>query len=83
MDRNENHAQEQPNETRKQELALISTQELVSAVMSRFDSAIFMGVQNSVKTGQDAYYHNYSGCKASCLGLCEVIKNILLMDWMK
>jgi hypothetical protein len=63
------------------DLSLVETEDLTTELNKRFDAVVVIGVQ--IKTGQlmDTFYHRYSGGYASCLGLCNIMNNILLKDY--
>ncbi len=57
-------------------LSLVETETLVNELVNRVDSIIFMGVQEKDKFSH-TYYRRWSGGDAVCLGLIELLKEII------
>jgi hypothetical protein len=58
-------------------IELIETQKLINELLSRYDNAVFCGL----KLDKDHDYHyNYKGLEPTCLGLCDILKNNILLD---
>ncbi len=62
----------------KQDLELISYDELKNELCSRYDSVLFVG-QKTIKA--DYIDYHYSGGKTTCMGLCDLIKNQIIKDF--
>lgn len=62
-------------------LELIPTEDLVNEIKSRYTSLVIFGVQEGTGEGQDTFYHNYSGSKHSCLGLCELMREVIIDEY--
>ena len=59
------------------EVQLIPTNELLTELMSRHDTVIFMGVRLQTKE-EITTYRRWKGNPYTCVGLCgSVVKNIL------
>lgn len=65
------------------EISLISTEDLMTEVMGRFSGSIFMGVQSRTKHNQDTYYRRWSGGDAVCIGLTDLLGEIIKNDYLK
>ena len=61
-------------------LSLVSLDDLLNEVFSRFDGCIFMGVQRETKVNVDNYFRRWSGGRATCLGLCYLLHKIIEDD---
>lgn len=64
-------------------LSLIGTEELLTEVFNRFDGIVVMGVQQKTKNIVDSYYRRYAGGQALCLGLAELLVEIIKDDYKK
>jgi hypothetical protein len=53
---------------------MISTEELISLLLDRFESAIFIG-RKGEEFNPKGYWYEYRGDKIEVLGLAEEIKN--------
>ena len=61
-----------------QNIELVQTQDLIEEISKRFDSCIFYGVRKGKSDkDQDRFWWHYIGCKATNLGLCEMMKTRL------
>jgi hypothetical protein len=61
--------------TRQPDLDIVSDDELISALMSRYDSAVFAGVKDRYRpTGEDEYSLASSGEHLRLLGLCTYLQ---------
>ena len=63
-------------------LQLISTDELTIEIAKRFDSIIIYGLQKNIKTNVSSYYDHFVGDQATCLGLCELLKDKIKEDFI-
>lgn len=63
------------------DLSLIETETLLTEVFNRFDSIVIMGVQRGAKPHQDTFYHRYAGGFAACLGLTNLLNEIIKEDY--
>ena len=57
-------------------LTLISTDELLAELISRYDNSVFVGEKNHRKDSDSFIQKSrYEGDRVICLGLCEWIKH--------
>lgn len=64
-------------------LDLISTETLLTEVFNRFDGAVMMGVQTKTRTNQSTFYNRWTGNHAICIGLTELLREIIKDDYKK
>jgi len=62
-------------------LSLISLDDLLNEVFSRFDGFICMGIQQGTKPNQDTYFKRWAGGSATCMGLCDLLHRIIGEDY--
>ena len=65
------------------EIQLLATQELINELSNRFDACIFYGVKYGIdkdKKDTDRFWWHFSGCRATDLGLCDMMKDLLNKD---
>ena len=65
------------------DLSLVSLDDLLNEVFSRFDGFVCMGVQKATKPNIDIYFRRWSGGSATCLGLCSLLELELKKDYDK
>lgn len=65
------------------QLELITTDELIEELKSRFDGLVLMAIQKEPNKGYDEEFHNWSGGQALCLGLCMLLKRKILSETIK
>ena len=65
----------------KTDLTFIATEDLTDELNNRFDGLIIMAIQDKTAKEQDTYYHRYKGGMARCMGLAEILKNIIMDDY--
>ena len=63
-------------------LTLISLEDLLNEIFNRFDGFICMGIQRDTAKNMDSYYRRWAGSSATCLGLCDLLYNIIKDDYM-
>ena len=63
------------------DINLVSTNELIGELLSRYDNSIFCGVKKSVKEDEDYYDRHYLGDNEACIGLCDIVKSKILIDF--
>jgi len=64
-------------------LSLVPLEDLLDEVFSRFDGFICMGVQKGTKLNRDTYFRRWDGGSATCLGLCDLLHNVIKADYNK
>lgn len=60
----------------KEELQLVSYEDLISELESRFDICIFAGIKHPIEKDEEASI-SYHGGKFACIGLCIHIIDML------
>ena len=60
------------------EIELTSTQELIDEIAKRFDCYIFYGTKRNTKD-VDIYVSRYGGGKPACVGLCDLLKDDIII----
>lgn len=63
------------------ELGLVSLEDLMKEIQSRFDGHVFIGMQKSIKPHTDRYYHHYNGDYARCFGLLDIMRGHIDEDY--
>jgi len=64
------------------DLTFISSEDMLEELKKRFDAIIIIGIQQKTGKEEDTYYHNYSGGIANCIGLCDLMKDILKNNYL-
>ena len=62
----------------KQDIQLLSYDELKNELCSRYHSVVFIGQKED---GIDHIDYHYAGGKTSCMGLCDILKNQIIEDF--
>ena len=62
----------------KQDLQLLSYDELKNELCSRYEGVVFIGQKID---GIDHIDYHYSGGKATCMGLCDLLKTQIMEDF--
>ena len=62
----------------KEDVELISYEDLRNELCSRYHSAIFIGQKED---GIDKIDYHYSGGKSTCMGLCDLLKGQIIEDF--
>ena len=62
----------------RQDLDLISYKDLRDALCSRYHSVVFIGQKED---SIDHIDYHYSGGKATCMGLCDLLKDQIVEDF--
>lgn len=65
------------------DLSLIETETLISEIFNRFDSFVCFGVQKRTKKNTDTFYRRWGGGDAECIGLADLVKDIIKHDYLK
>lgn len=60
------------------DLRFITTDDLIKELFSRFDHAIFSGMQERYSKWTNRYLNRYKGTKMVCIGLSKVIGDCIL-----
>ena len=63
------------------EIQLVSTDELLDEIFSRFDHIIFCGMKVKIKGNDNYYEKRYEGNYATAIGLCDIVKDHILNDF--
>ena len=63
------------------DLSLVSIEDLMFEVKTRFDSLVLYAIKVKPKGGNASlYYDNCSGDYATMIGLCEMLKDIIMRE---
>ena len=66
----------------KEELQLVPLGDLVEEIENRFDAIIINGIQKDPKNNEKSvYFDSWRGDHATLLGLCDIVKGKILIDW--
>jgi hypothetical protein len=62
-------------------LTLIPTEELLNELFSRYDAAVWCSIKRGIQSNKDfAFERKYEGDYATCSGLCDIVKEMILGD---
>lgn len=64
-----------------EDLSLVSTDHLMTAVLHRFDHAVVVGLlTTSEKRGEHKYVRRWRGNSHTCAGLCFDVAGVIIAD---
>jgi hypothetical protein len=66
----------------KEELQLVSVEDLTEELENRFDAIVIYGLQKDPKNNnKSVYFDSWRGDHATLLGLCDILKEKIFSDW--
>jgi len=63
------------------DIELIPTDDLIQELQKRFEAIIIHGTREN--KNKDVYTQHWKGNYSTCLGLCEIMKELILKNWEK